>query len=124
MSASGRPDVIEVLKRERDYHMEQLKRINMALAVLEGEVTGNIDDKPEKRKIEWTAEIIKLFDECDRLDFDQVRQKLAERGVTEAVENRYRNTVYTTLKRKVDENVLSKGADGCYSKKGGDAGVG
>jgi hypothetical protein len=124
MATSGRPDVIEVLKKERDYHMEQVKRINMALAVLEGEVTRTTDDKPETRKIEWTAEILKLFDEFEQLDFEQARNKLAERGVPEGLESRYRNTIYTTLKRKVDEGVLVKGANKVYSRKGGGASIG
>ncbi len=118
---SGRLDVIEVLEKEREYHLEQVKRINMALAALKGQVTKAEDNRPESRRIEWTTEIVRLFDTGEELDLEQVRQALANRGTPEALEPRFRNTVYTTLMRKVQDKTLTK--TGRAYRKGGGASV-
>ena len=114
---TNRPDVIEVLEREKEYYLDQIKRINIALSALRGESIETKTDTTPTRKIEWTAEIVKLFDEYDELNLKQVREKLSEKGITEALDEKYRSTINTTLNRKAKDGILFKTENGGYRKR-------
>lgn len=112
-------DVIELLEKKRKYHVEQLRRINVALAALKGETDVVSKAKASSTKaIPWTAEVMKVFNEADKpLSLKQVCQKLAERGIREALDNKHRPTIYSTLDRGVKKEELEKAGYGLYRKK-------
>ena len=117
--SNERPDVIEVLEGERKYYIEQLRRINVALATLKGEK----DFVPEvqqssSKAIPWTAEVMKIFEQADTpLNLKQVRQRLAEEGIGEALNKKHQSTIYSTLMRGVKNENLEKVGHGLYRKK-------
>lgn len=118
--AEDRPDIITVLEKEKEYHLEQVKRINLALSALTGETTTP-DDQPKTRKtLSWASKIDEIFNKTDEwLTLEEVRQRLSEMGLTEAIEQEYRNTVYSTLHRKATKTkVLEKDEEGRYRKRG------
>jgi hypothetical protein len=115
-----RPDIITVLEKEKEYYLEQVKRINLALSALTGDATTPDDQPKTKKTISWAAKIDEIFNNTDEwLTLEEVRQRLSEMGLTEAIEKEYRNTVYSTLHRKATQTkVLEKDEDGRYRKKG------
>ena len=114
-----RPDVIKMLKKEREYHLEQVKRINIALSALEGGTTIDSSGETAPRSIGWSAAIDKLFRETDEwLTLNDVRKQLSESGIPEAIDKKNRNTIYSTLIRKVNKTkTLVKDDDGRYKAK-------
>ena len=115
-----RPDVITMLEKEREYHLDQVKRINIALAALTGATTTT--EKPAAQKtynVGWAAAIDALFESTDEwLDLQQIRNKLAENGLPGAIEDKNRNTVYSTLIRKATKTkTLEKSEDGKYRRR-------
>ena len=73
-----RPDVIEILEIEKRYHADQIKRINVAIAALKGDVnveeTTRQEKSPQKtpKQIQWTAEIKDIFKNNDVLTPEEV----------------------------------------------------
>ena len=116
----SRPDVIEVLNLEKEYHVEQLRRINIALAALKGEDVKNDTDvsKPKrKRSIKWAAEIRNIFDTDLELNLKELRSKLVEKGVPEAMDDSGKNAVYSTVSRLKNREYLERTEEGKYRKK-------
>jgi hypothetical protein len=111
-----RPDIITVLEKEKAYHLEQVKRINLALAALKGQTIATEESGPQRQALPWAAKIDKLFESTDDwLTLDDVRDRLAEMGLPEALEKDHRNTVYSTLHRKVTKTkTLEKDENGRY----------
>ena len=114
-----RPDIIELLEQEKAYYADQIKRVNIALSALKGEMTsGNKENKPTRKSIPWVNEITVIFKDNDTLTTSQIKNKLAERGIAEALETSSHNTIYSTLSRMVNKKrVLFKNEDGSYSKR-------
>lgn len=118
--STERPDVIEVLEKEKTYHLEQVKKINLALAALKGETASPSETEQPRQSLPWAAKIDELFDSTDEwMTLEEVREKLAEMGIPEALEKDYRNTVYSTLHRKATKKggTLDKDEDGRYRKR-------
>ena len=113
---SQRPDVIELLEIERDWHKEQIQRIDIALAALRGETIETKRKEITVKTIPWASEITKVFKEHNDLELKDVRNKLAENGIPEALEKKYNPTIYQTLVRKVKQGELEK-VNGRYCKK-------
>ena len=116
----ARPDLIEVLEGELKWHIEQVQRIRVALAALKGETAKlsvkNSGESPAK--IPWTARVIEIFDESDdMLNLDEVRKRLAEKGIAEALDDKHRATIYSTLIRGVKIGRLVKVEHGKYRMK-------
>lgn len=115
-----RPDIIEMLEGEQKYHIEQLRRVNLALAALRGEtaIGTRTEVKKSAKRIQWTEEVMKILDEDDTgLNLEQIRNKLAEKGIAEALEEKYKATIYSTLSRGLKKEQLEKAGYGLYRKK-------
>jgi len=111
-----RPDVIELLESERDWHKEQIERIDLALKVLRGQPIKEETKSTASEKIQWAREISSVFVEFGELTLKQVREKLAIKGISKALESRYNPTIFSTLKRKVKQGELEKVEYGRYRK--------
>ena len=117
-------DVVELLEKKQVYHIEQLKRIKLALSALKGETEFKKGTAITSKNIQWTKEVMKLFNESDRgMTLVQIRNKLFESGIPEAMDDKYRPTIYSTLTRGVDKGVLEKAGYGLYRKKPSKAGL-
>jgi hypothetical protein len=103
-----RPDVIELLEAEKAYYLDQIRRINIALGALKSEAKPQGEVVVEKRQIKWRKEILNLFNEFDGLSIGDVCQKLAEKGISEALDKKYRNTIGNTTNRLKTEGKLEK----------------
>lgn len=107
-----RPDVLEMLEREKRWYLDEIRRINRAIAAVK-EDQGSTDS--EAARIPWKKKIKEVMAEREPLTMKQVRDLLAENGIPEAVERKYKPTVYSTLMRMVKQGELTK-ADGAYWK--------
>jgi hypothetical protein len=125
--STTRPDVIEILEMEKKYHADQIRRINVAIAALEGniiegsmkiEATAHQEQPPQKttKPIQWAAEIRAIFDNSDILSIEQVRNKLIEKGIVEAMTDSGKNSIYATISR-LKGKYLKKTEYGKYQKK-------
>ena len=121
---TNRPDLTEVLKDELEWHVQQVEKINLALAALSG-AAAKATRKPRglgarpTHGVPWTAKVMEIFNaEPDKaFDTNEIRDKLVERGVVEAQDNKNRPTIYSTLVRGVTKGELEKAAHGKYRKK-------
>ena len=112
-------DIVRLLEKRQKYHADQLQRVNIALAALKGQ-TGVTDDIIGKatEPTQWTANIMAIFDESNNaLTLPDVRNKLAEKGISEALNERTRGTISNTLMRLVKNKKLEKAGYGLYRKK-------
>ena len=101
-------DIITLLEEERLWHMEQLRLINEALDVLKGR-----GRKKERREISWSRELDNILQASERpLSMTEIRDKFVEKGIPEAKEKRYYNTIFATLKRKIKQGKVKKTEDG------------
>ncbi len=118
-----RPDVIEILEIEKKYHADQIRRINVAIAALKGDVnveeTTHQEPSPQKptRSIQWTAEIKEIFGDNDVVSIEQARDKLVEKGIVEAMSDRGKNSIYSTFNRLKKAGHLEQIGYGKYRKK-------
>ena len=126
--STTRPDVIEILEMEKKYHADQIRRINVAIAALKGniiegglkvEATAHQEQPPQKttKPIQWTAEIKAIFDNNDILSIEQARNKLVEKGIVEAMTDSGKNSIYATFSRLNKSGYLKKTEYGKYQKK-------
>ena len=102
-----RPDIIEMLEAEKGYHAEQIERIDIALKALRGEKTELVG-LPTPKPVHWAARINEVFKEFDGLLLKDVRNKLAQKGIPQALDKKYTPTIYSTLKRKQKRGELEK----------------
>ncbi|MFH2219878.1 MAG: hypothetical protein ABII68_09505 [Pseudomonadota bacterium] len=118
-----RPDVIEILEKEKKYYADQIRRINVAIAALTGKenVEETKKQEPSSKKsaksIQWTAEIKRVFDTNDILSVEQTRDRLVENGIVEAMSDSGRNSIYSTFSRLKKSGDLEKVEYGKYRKK-------
>lgn len=115
---NSRPDIVEVLENERDWHKEQIRRIDLALDVLKGKPIEEVQQrKTDDTTIRWAKEISELFNEFNDLTLKEVRERLAERGILKALEKHTVPIIYSTLKRKIKQGEFEKIENGRYRKK-------
>ena len=114
--SNQRPDVVELLEAEKAYYLDQIRRINIALGALRGEAKTQGEPVAEKRQIKWKKEILNLFNEFDELTIGDVCQRLAEKGISEALDKKYRNTIGNTTNRLKADGQLEKNGK-FYRKK-------
>ncbi len=118
-----RPDITEVLEREKEHYAEQIRRINVALAALKGELvtigtTPETTSQPLKpRTIQWAEECRKIFNTGIELSTEQLRNKFAENGIVEALEAGGKSNLYATVSRLLKGGYLEKTEKGTYLKK-------
>ena len=111
-------DVVELLEKKQAYHLEQLKRIKLALAALKGDVKPNKSSTISQPKIPWTEKVMELLKKSDEgMSLDQIRSGLADEGLSEALDAKNRPTIYSTLSRGLKNGVLEKVGYGIYRKK-------
>ncbi len=116
-----RLDVVEVLKREKEYYLEQIKRINIALDALTTESTNNkigqTGGAPKRsRRVKWMHEVEGLFGSYDELSIDDIQKKLIEKGIPEANTPGGRNSINTTLVRlDRDKGKIMKTVSGTWA---------
>ena len=114
-----RLDVVDVLKREKEYYVQQIKRINVALSALRGEPPEQEPGTTKRKRtkpIAWTAEIREIFEDGLELNMKELRNRLVERGYVEANEQSGKNSVYSTVSRMISNGHLEK-TDTGYRKK-------
>ena len=112
----NRPDVIQILEKEKQYHIDQIKRINVAIKALTDGTEAIQRVETTTRQVSWSAEISKLFDDFGELSFNEIRNKLIEKGITKAVEDKYRSTIQATVRRKVLGKELEQTPKGAYRR--------
>jgi hypothetical protein len=110
------PDVIKMLEKEKAYHLDKVKRINLALAALKGQMMDPEESGPQRQTLSWAAKIDELFESTDEwMSLKDVKNRLAEMGIPEALEKEHRNTIYSTLHRKVKKTkTIEKDEKGRY----------
>ena len=91
----------------------------MALAALKGQMLAPEESGPQRQSMPWAAKIDELFESTDEwLTLKDVKNRLAEMGIPEALEKEHRNTIYSTLHRKATKTkTLEKGEGGRYRAK-------
>ena len=109
-------DVLAVLKQEREYYLGQVRKIDIAISALEGEPPAAKTKRSEARPNRWAQAIDDIFAKTNEwLTFQEIRQKMADNGMPEALEKPYRNSIYTTLHRKAKKSkVLEKDDNGRF----------
>ena len=87
-----RPDVIRILEIEKRYHADQIKRINVAIAALKGDVDVEEATRQEKspqkapKQTQWTTEIKDIFENNDVLFTPRKRLGInLQKGIVEAM---------------------------------------
>jgi hypothetical protein len=99
-----------------------IARTDLAIAALKGEngPPKNEIKKPSKRSgIKWAYEIDKLYENHpnEAFNLNDIRSKLAEQGLAEALADVFRSTISTALSRKVTEGKLVREKPGFYKKE-------
>lgn len=121
--AKSRPDVLEILEIEKEYHADQIRRINVAIAALKGEVTVKDASQPKQtpqkstKPVQWTSEIKSIFNNGGVYTIEEVRDKLIEKGIVEAMEDSGKNSIYSTFSRLKKSEILEQPEYGKYRKK-------
>lgn len=123
-----RPDVIELLEKEKEYHLLQVKRINLAISALkqkDDSITNSNKQDPDGKTIQWTRLIKDLFNKTnEELGLEQIQDELASIGYPEAKSQGGRNAIYTTISRLIrNYNFLEKSDNGRYKRKDGLTGI-
>jgi hypothetical protein len=115
---TSRPDIIQLLEQEKKYYLEQIKRVNIAISALRGDVTtpSAKDDIIKKDSIPWTKEILRVFDYYNNLTMDDICNKIAENGIPEALDKSNRNTIQALVHRQVAKHNLIKDDKGIFVK--------
>jgi len=115
-----RPDVIELLEKEKEYHLLQIKRINLAISALKSEEpSGNNINK--QKTVPWTKLIKDIIaQEEGAVSIDRIQDKIISFGYNEANKQSGKNAINTTLSRLVNVyDYLEKTEDGKYRRKHG-----
>jgi hypothetical protein len=111
-------NIIDILRREYDYHMDQAKRIKAML-----EIAGQpkhllpqsaLTSAPQKQKVQWKAEILKLFKVHGEINTSELPIKLSEKGIYQAGTKRGLGIIYSTLSRMAKDGILEKVSRGTY----------
>jgi len=120
---TNRPDIIEILESEKEYYADQIRRVNVAIAALKGEIitaesySSSSSQSQQIRKVRWTGEIRKIYNTGVELDLEQLRDRLAENGIVEALSDSGKNSIYSTISRLAGKGYLEKTGFGTYRKK-------
>jgi len=117
-----RLDAVETLEREKEFYLDQIRRINVALSALKGEITQGVAIETKtihkrKNKTSWKQEIVNLFHSYNELSKNEIQQKLVENGIVEAEGTKGKNAINTTLKRMIDKGGLVLTENGNYQKR-------
>ena len=114
---NNKPDILETLEKERRWHTEQIKRIDLAITALNSKSLEKEPVKLPTEKVPWAAEISNLFKEFNTLTMKGIREKLAAKGYPQALQRSYNPTIFATVQRKVKQGEIVKVEHGRYKKK-------
>jgi hypothetical protein len=114
---TNRPDIIQLLEQEKKFYLEQIKRVNIAISALKGDVSPSNDASIKKEGISWTKEILKVFEKYKNLTIDEICNKIAENGTPEALDKTNRNTIQALVHRQVAKHRLIKDEKGIFTKR-------
>lgn len=114
---SQRPDPVKALEEAKKWYLEEIKRINNALSALKGEVAEPKLRQRISKKIPWGSKIEKVFIDNGEMTVDEIRNKLAENGITQALDDESKNTIYATLARQTKQGILERTEQGNYRRK-------
>jgi hypothetical protein len=109
------PEILEWLKQQRHFHLEQLRLIDIALSAIESAGGTVAALPPKKHRIQWTQEIGKLLDTYDVFTIVDLQSDLAEkRGIAAAQTIQGRNVISNTLSRFIKRGRIEKIKPGVY----------
>lgn len=110
---------IEVFKKRKQSLMDEIKKLDKAINALMGiEEPAKTDGtkKVAKKRPQWMAETIKIFNIRDYLDIDDIQNTFIENGVERARGYKGRNAINTTLGRLCDRGALKKTSENRFYK--------
>lgn len=118
------PEIIEMLKQQRNFHEEQLRLIDIALRAIEAGLPPATESVAQNKKqannlkkhrIPWTSEINRLLNEYDQFNIVDLQSDLAEkRGIATAMTIQGRNVISNTLSRFIKRGRIEKIRPGVY----------
>ena len=116
-------DVLELLEKEKEYHLNQVEKINRAISAYKGDEVGvsrnynkkELDSKP----VPWTKLIKGLFNRTgEEFNLEQIQDEIARIGYQEAKTQAGKNAIYTTISRLINNyDYLEKTESGAFRKK-------
>jgi hypothetical protein len=118
---SSLPEIIEVLERQRRFHQEQLRLIEIALTAIERDrksgkpFRGKTHPGVKKHRIQWTREIDRLLDGYTEFTILDLQNDLVEkRGIVSARTVQGQNVVNNTLSRFQKKGRIQRVGPGRY----------
>ena len=84
-----------------------------------GQHISTVTQEGIRRRIPWTKKVREILKENREQEFSpqDIKEILISQGHTELESPNHKNTIYTTMKRMVDNGVLEKIATGLYKFK-------
>lgn len=115
------PKVLEMLERQRRFHQEQLRLIDIAIAAINAErksgakAPARAEGKVGRHRIQWTREIGRLLDDYTDFSILDLRNDLVEkRGITSARTIQGQNVINNTLNRLQKKGRIQRIGPGRY----------
>ena len=112
-------DQIEALNERKMELIEQIRRIDAAVAVLSGDTKQKPSQKPHRNnneKFHCMSETINLFNQQDYLSINEIQNFMVQKGIGKASTSGGRNAIATTVGRLVTRGALIKTADKRFYK--------
>jgi hypothetical protein len=115
------PEIIEVLERQRRFHQEQLRLVEIALSAVAAAQKKESSSKAAsppgagKHRIRWTREIDRLLEDYTDFSILDLQNDLVEkRGIASARSIQGQNVVNNTLSRFQKKGRLQRIGPGRY----------
>jgi hypothetical protein len=115
------PEIIEVLERQRRFHQEQLRLVEIALSAVAASQKKKSSSKAVsppgagKHRIRWTREIDRLLEDYTDFSILDLQNDLVEkRGIASARSIQGQNVVNNTLSRFQKKGRLQRIGPGRY----------
>lgn len=117
-------DVTTYLKKHRDHLLNQLRKVNKAIAAMESDEPSTVQPDlglgmGRKRRVQWSREITRIFNERigETLAPADVKDALIAGGFAQVESPTQKNVIYTTLTRLTEKEIIEKVDTGLYRKK-------
>jgi hypothetical protein len=106
--------ILEMMEAEIQHHEDEIDRIRAAIQAYKG-VTA---PKPNKAKktVKWKSEVWTLLLEGRPMDFEEIRDTLAKKGIDQANTAKGRSAIATTLNRMVSNEEVRQADDKKYER--------
>jgi len=105
-------DVLTTLKKKKEFYLEEVSKINKAIAVITKK-----DTAVSPRRVKWGDVVMEVFEDQDKevlYSLAYVRQELASRGYPEALDEKKKAAIFDALKRLVARGILGKDGSSRY----------